>query len=722
MSQNLAGHSDKGYALKNLYLDPNNYRFVDKNDYAACDDEKVSEKNVQHRTSELLKGKNNTNINDLIFSFKQNGYVPVDQIQVRKIGHQKYLVIEGNRRVAALKALEAMYNDSQDIGKLDPSIFKKVPVVDYEGNDPAMFKVLMGLKHISGNKKWPAINQAKLLSSLYEEHNMSEEDIYKSLGISKIEMRTTRRTLSLIKRYEESDFGDQFSSDKYSTFREIIKNPKIKDWLDLSPTDYEISDVNEANLYRLFSWISETEEEIEDDDLDSGEYQVVVKEPIIETALQVRELGKIISDPKAINNLEATRSLIDATLSSETLGKNKLDNALSLIRDQINVSFNYSYLLDDEKSESISESIKKLQALLVTRSKGSLIDISSSFDKKPVVESCNSHFSSFHIGSFKKFYDLKVNGLNKVNIFAGVNNAGKSSILELVYIVTRLGDTKDIQAVNKHRNKSGVKVSNRTTFEHLPEFISVNAIFNGKEIVVSSNSSTEVEIDNKSGFIGRLLSDTTYLDNKFHYHSDFYDDKTRYHATSNSTLCNSVVSFSSSIDEEEVFKNCYKKAVSNGAKSRVINFIRENIESEIKDIELSDSEGNFVVTYDNSSRNMDLSQYGDGLQKVFYLGIKFAACSNGVLLLDEVENGIHKDLLTKFTKLIQEMSEIYNVQVFVTSHSKECIDSFVNNGYGNDRISAYAFSQNENGLEYFSGGELKELMEYINIDIRGANK
>ncbi len=722
MDTNKAKHTDKGYALRNLYLDPNNYRFLDKNDYAKCDDETAIGKTVQNRTKDLLTGKNNNNVSDLIASLKKNGYIPVDQIQVRKVAHQKYLVIEGNRRIAALKVLEQMYNESKDIGNLDPEIFKKVPVVDYDGNDPAMFKVLMGLKHISGNKKWPAINQAKLLASLYEEHGMSEDDIYKSLGISKIEMRATRRTLSLIKRYEESDYGDQFQSEKYSTFREIIKSPPIKDWLELSPTDIDIKNVNENNLERLFSWISSTEEEIEDDDIDSDETQIILQEPIIETALQVRELSKIIYDKNALNNLETTRNLIDATLSSETLGKNKLENALSLMKQQINIAFNYSFLIDDEKLETISESIKKMNALLVTRNKSIEEDTPLPFSKKPIVENCNTHFSNFNIEKYKKFNSLKIKNLNKVNIFAGINNAGKSSLLEAFYMMTKLGDTQVFQVMSKHRKKHHGELRYSNIFNTLPEKVLMSAQFNDKSIELDSyiDDITDVNINNMSGFIGRFTSHCNFIDNNYIYHSDYYEKKVQHYASTNYSLCNSVISFSNSIDDELVFTECYKKSVSNGTKSKVIRFIKENIDHTIEDIELSDSDGTFVVTYQDPSLNMDLSLYGDGLQKIFYLGIKFAACSNGVLLLDEIENGIHKDLLCQFTKLIQELADQYNVQVFVTSHSKECIDAFISNEFKNEQISAYAIDSHKSEVEYFSGEDLKGLIEYINVDIRGS--
>jgi len=63
--------------------------------------------------------------------------------------------VEGNRRIAALKYLSSEFDlRSSDLGKLDSSIFSKVPVVLYNDADDIHHLTLMGLKHISGNKKW----------------------------------------------------------------------------------------------------------------------------------------------------------------------------------------------------------------------------------------------------------------------------------------------------------------------------------------------------------------------------------------------------------------------------------------------------------------------------------------------------------------------------------------------------------------------------------------
>ena len=78
--------------LNRLLLDPNNYRFIDRPEYKPVSDEHIAEPRIQQRTIEFLKGKNNENISDLIDSFKTNGVLRQDPIQVRPLG-DNYVVI-----------------------------------------------------------------------------------------------------------------------------------------------------------------------------------------------------------------------------------------------------------------------------------------------------------------------------------------------------------------------------------------------------------------------------------------------------------------------------------------------------------------------------------------------------------------------------------------------------------------------------------------------------
>ena len=173
------GKDKRSYlSVKNLNLDPNNYRFIDSLDYHFVENDKLTSSDIQRRTYNFILGKNGENVKDLIDSFRKNGFLPVDQIQVRQLSNGKYLVVEGNRRVACLNYLQGRYDkEGYDLGNLDPIIFSRLPVVYYTDPNDIDHLVLMGLKHISGNKKWPTINQATLIRDLSEKYKMTPDDV-----------------------------------------------------------------------------------------------------------------------------------------------------------------------------------------------------------------------------------------------------------------------------------------------------------------------------------------------------------------------------------------------------------------------------------------------------------------------------------------------------------------------------------------------------------------
>ena len=682
----------------------------------------------------IVSGIRQVEIRDLIDSFKENGYLPVDQIQVKKIDDKKFVVIEGNRRVAALKYLQNEYETNFiDLGKLDEKYFTALPVVMYDNDDEAMHKVLMGLKHISGNKKWPAINQAQLIRSLIEDHKMNEQQIKSSIGISTIELRASQRALNLIDVYKNSDYGDNFESSRYSVFREVIKNKNVRDWLE-ADGDFNYETLNKSNLERLFSWISEEafesyEPSFDNDvDIDDDEYNqelydpiTTIHEPIIKTALEVRELGKIIKDENAVTNMEATRSLSEAMMSSSLLGKTKLDKSLSLIEENVNSLLRQSYYLDDTKVKHIKSSISKLSNIISQGGENSYSPTSAIFNKSYLFDSVSNHFTSILIKKYKKFTKLSIQGLNKVNIIAGVNNSGKTSLMEAIYFMAMLGDINLLISEQEKRNKSNSHDNNNLIIKNFPNETSLYAEFNGSKVSIDTAVGYSENIDNTTNYIGSIdrSADVTYngSSNTYKQSVNIYSRDRISKSQNNMALVKSLLSNSNFNDDIELLKHCYSLSIVNGTKSEVIDFIKENIDSGIIDIDILADGSSFHVTHEVPEKNLDLSLFGDGLQKIFYLGLKISACKNGVIFIDEIENGIHKSLLTKFTKFIQLLADKYNVQIFASSHSKECIDAFVLNGYRNDEISAYCLDPN--GIKHFTGNELNDLIDYIGIDIRG---
>ncbi|MCI5210911.1 MAG: ATP-binding protein [Candidatus Electrothrix sp. ATG2] len=71
-----------------------------------------------------------------------------------------------------------------------------------------------------------------------------------------------------------------------------------------------------------------------------------------------------------------------------------------------------------------------------------------------------------------------------------------------------------------------------------------------------------------------------------------------------------------------------------------------------------------------------LSSFGEGVNRYIAILCAIWASRNGILLIDEIENGIHYSNYNKLWRLINQASEEANCQLFITSHSKECIEAF----------------------------------------------
>ncbi|MFT4926031.1 MAG: AAA15 family ATPase/GTPase [Phenylobacterium sp.] len=717
-------HSDQGYALNRLYLDPNNYRFIDDVRYVKVTAQQAADPKVQKRTLNFICGNDNTHINDLMYSFKQYGYLPVEWILVNDISDQQCMVVEGNRRIAALKQLQEQHEQGLDIGKLDPAIFSNIPVLfsDLNIDDELSYKLVKGFKHIGTNQKWPVINRASLINNLECEHKIAANQLRRSLRVNISAMQSIKAVLGLVDMYKKSDYAEQFSSDKYTLFQAFVKDRVLVGWLDQSRDliSGKFDGVDEYKLKRLFSWLSVTENFIDEVESDGSEFS---EYPAVRTVMDVKELSKIIEDENALSNLEETQSLSSAIVSSEVLGKEKLSKAIELIKEQVNIIDNYAYHLKEDNLKGLTDSANHLNLLLQAKNQPSPSAESHILSKRAVVEQCEHHFSALTIKQYKKFSGLEINSLGQVNLFAGINNSGKSSILEAIYVLTKLGEIKSILQVNKQRQKSQGADKFINQFKSSVDKLAISAVFNGKSIDLQGTKEADDSIVNQSGYVGSLYADASYDNVIYTHRSAFYEDKVAHQSSKNLALCNSIISSSSFIDEEYVFKDCYEQSIRNGAKNTVVDFIKTYIDPQLIDIQLMSQGTHFFVEHQLPSKCLELSQYGDGLQKIFYLGIKLAACTNGTIFLDEIENGIHKSLLIQFTELIQRMAEQYNVQVFVTSHSKECIDAFLTNGYHNHTISAYALSEENGGkVDHYAGEELENLIGYIDLDIRGQQQ
>jgi AAA15 family ATPase/GTPase len=67
---------------------------------------------------------------------------------------------------------------------------------------------------------------------------------------------------------------------------------------------------------------------------------------------------------------------------------------------------------------------------------------------------------------------------------------------------------------------------------------------------------------------------------------------------------------------------------------------------------------------------------GDGVLRILQLVLGIYPATNGILLIDEFENGLHFSIQEQLWKLIFELAKTLDIQVFATTHSWDCIEAF----------------------------------------------
>lgn len=699
--------------IDRLLLDPNNYRFIDKNDYKFVDEEQLTDTRIQQRTQSFISGKANDNIIDLINSFKTNGFLDIDQIQVKSVG-DNYIVLEGNRRISTLKYLYGQFKEGFDVGVLKEEDFKSVPVVEVLGEDPIHHLITMGLHHISGKKRWSAVNQAQFISDLYYKHQKTEEDICNSLGITKHNLRRNIRTLALIEQYKHSDYGDQFETNMFSFFEEIIRNQAMKEWIGWNDYDYKAE--NEYNIQRLFSWISLTDEIERTED---GEDHYIKLEPIVTQSRQIREISSFVKDEKAIARMEESRSISEAYSFSDAVGESRLKNALYNIKNDVQAAFNHSEHMTPSDFDEINKLKDKLDRLIPTSQ--ALILINEKKIGKYFTE-IQKHFTNLEITKYRKLSNVSIQKLNRINIFAGGNNMGKTSILETFYLLSQLNDINSYLDLEKYRGKFLNDFHSKWMDKNFFNEIDLKGTFNNTNVSLNIHAEQTAEDIEKSSYLSTIITDATVngtnLTSSIHL---FANQPPEQRYLKSQILCSAA--FTSPYRyNEKLLHAAHKVAVDNKYFDKVIRFINEYLDDSIEKIDLVNDDGEirFRVASKKLEKAIDLTKYGEGLQRVFEIALLLGYCKDGILCIDEIDSALHKSLLVSFTKFIQEIAREFNVQVFLSTHSKECIDAFIENGFYNDDITAYMLKEENDKITctYFEGKRLETLIEGFNYDIR----
>ena len=347
---------------------------------------------------------------------------------------------------------------------------------------------------------------------------------------------------------------------------------------------------------------------------------------------------------------------------------------------------------------------------------------------QPFNEITQSQFASIHIENYRGIDGLILDELGRINLIVGLNNAGKTSLLEAISLLTHQNDERALLDTIRWRGRVEGDPPPLWLVEQLPRIARISGRFdrvpnNMTRVEFAVDTEPEPDIEDQTSFLSKLNIESAYGQHVQSTDIVFFEDRprrTRFQGQH--WLCRSAFTSPFSANHPETLARCNKESLETGTKLQVIDFIRERVDPGLRNIELADRFNRFLVSHDDFDRAPDLAAFGEGMRRIFEIGVLFAGVGGGVLLIDEFENAIHTQLLMEFTRLVQDLAVELNVQLFLSTHSKEAIDAFVLNGHRTDDVVGYAINRTDDDIKVrrYDGNKLHKLHDAVDFDLRGV--
>lgn len=317
---------------------------------------------------------------------------------------------------------------------------------------------------------------------------------------------------------------------------------------------------------------------------------------------------------------------------------------------------------------------------------------------------------SLLIEKFRTFEHLEIPKLGKVNLIVGRNSVGKTCLLEALWLYAHRGNPSVIWEILSRRDEYN-ETSRVNDFDEA--FAAVSYMFYGRE---------DVRLQSERIRIGSLHNHTNILTVGIDYYNvkvnadtgrrtieaisaddllDAENSQPRFSIEFNGSQRQSYVinpenrrrlSIQRSLEAiESVFvptSGIERRQIANLWDGIALTDLEGDVLSALKVIDKDIdrvalvSEGDpttsryAIVKTKNSRRPFPLRSLGDGMSRVLGVALSLVNCQNGILMVDEFENGLHYSIQLDLWRLIFKVARQLNVQVFATSHSWDCIEAF----------------------------------------------
>lgn len=318
-------------------------------------------------------------------------------------------------------------------------------------------------------------------------------------------------------------------------------------------------------------------------------------------------------------------------------------------------------------------------------------------------------YESFHVRNYRGLQKLDLEGLADVNLIAGSNNVGKTALLESLFVFSGTYNPGLLLVVRTLRGHDRLKIQ-RGSWAESPF---ATFFFNRNESSTVAFSGYDVDRGLRSVEIS-VVRDLSKVPQVPQYSLTEQDDEAKEPPSSIQVAGSSEIVHALQLDtsdggaseryflvltmgkvhtvpfyppppfqtylirpyhsgttiDSELFSNLAKQG-----NEEVLLAALRLIEPQLIDV--------FLVTEADQTRlwgrlpfgSLPVLDMGDGLIRLANIAIRAANAPGGILLIDEIENGLHYSVLPQVWSFIARISKEFDVQIIATTHSRECISA-----------------------------------------------
>ncbi len=359
---------------------------------------------------------------------------------------------------------------------------------------------------------------------------------------------------------------------------------------------------------------------------------------------------------------------------------------------------------------------------------------------------------SLHISNFRLFKQLDIKGLKRINLIVGKNNSGKSALLEAIQIYLTNANPLILFDLIRFRQEywdaqtsPEIEVDNASALKHLfyghklPDadengfiigpleqeetqlHITIAALLNERidDKIVMRIVSID-DLDDTVSDYELVLIDKNKQNIIVKLNEDFKKIHLRYQTNENST---SVQLVPVQVSDNLKIASLWDGIALTVSETEVITGL-QLLEPNINGLTFVETKRPFrydrripIVKCSGIDEPLPLKSMGDGINRLLHIILALVNAKDGVLLIDEFENGLHWSVQPKVWEIVFNLAEKLNVQVFATTHSRDCVASFGNVWKSNEEDGAFFRINNIDEKTYVTPYTSETLSDALDTDV-----